>query len=291
MKKIFPAILFLIGIQNWSCGVLQTVAVNSTVGIVDYGLGAIFEESDLQFAEQAIPANVTLIEALYRAKDMDDDHLALLLTQAYTGYALAFVEDVDPERAKVLYKRARDYGLTVLKKNKRFRAAFEEDPEQFQNAVSTFSKDDVPIIFWTANAWGNLVKLSLADPAVLGDLHKVNALMEYVLRADERYYYGSAHLFFGTMFATTPKSLGGKPDSAKVHFDKCLAIGAQKFLLPYVFLAQSYAVQMQDKALFESSLKIVEEASIDILPEQRLVNAVAKRKAKALLAKVDDLFF
>ena len=114
MKKIFPAILFLIGLQNWSCGVVQTVAVNSTAGIVDYGLGAIFEESDLQFAEQAIPANVKLIEALYRAKDMDDDHLALLLTEAYTGYTLAFVEDVDPERAKVLYKRARDYGLTCL---------------------------------------------------------------------------------------------------------------------------------------------------------------------------------
>lgn len=291
MKKIFPVFLFLIGIQNWSCGVVQTVAVNSTAGIIDYGLGAIFEESDLQFAEQSIPANITLMEALYRANDKDDDHLALLLTQSYAGYALAFVEDTDPERAKVLYKRARDYGLSVLKKNKHFRAAFEEDPEQFQNAISTFSKDDVPIIFWTANAWGNLVKLGIADPAVLGDLNKVTALMEFVVRTDERYYYGSAHLFFGMIFATTPKSLGGKPDSAKVHFDRCLAIGEKKFLLPYVFLAQSYAVQMQDKALFESSLKIVEEASLDILPEQRLVNAVAKRKAKALLAKEDDLFF
>ena len=291
MKKFFPALFLLIGIQNWSCGVVQTVAVNSTTGIIDYGLGAIFEESDLQFAEQAIPANIILLEALYRAKDKDDDHLALLLAQAYTGYALAFVEDVDPERAKVLYRRARDYGLTVLKKNKLFRIAGEGDPEQFRNAVSAFSKDEVPIIFWTANAWGNLVKLSLADPAVLGDLYKVNALMEFIVANNESYYYGSAHLFFGTMYATTPKNLGGKPDSAKAHFDRCLAIGGEKFLLPYVFLAQSYAVQTQDKALFESSLKRVEEASIDILPEQRLVNAVAKRKAKALLAKEDDLFF
>lgn len=56
-------------------------------------------------------------------------------------------------------------------------------------------------------------------------------------------------------------------------------------------MAQSYAVQVQDKSLFESSLKTVEDASIDILPEQRLVNAIAKEKAKALLAKENDLFF
>ncbi len=93
------------------------------------------------------------------------------------------------------------------------------------------------------------------------------------------------------MLATVPKNLGGKPDSAKAHFDKCLSIGGGKFLLPFVFLAQSYAVQVQDKSLFESSLNTVEEASIDILPEQRLVNAIAKQKAKALLARESDLFF
>ncbi len=267
------------------------MAVNSTTGIVDNGLGAIFEESDLVLAEQSIPANLTLLEALYRSKDRDDDHLALLLTQAYSGYALGFVEDKDPERAKALYIRARDYGLSVLKKNTRFNAAFDGSAEEFASGVAALSKDDVPAVFWTANAWGNLVKLGLGDPSVIGDLHKVNSLMEFVLRSDENFYYGSAHLYFGTMLATVPKNLGGKPDSAKKHFDKCLEIGGGKFLLPYVFLAQSYAVQIQDKALFESSLKTVEDASIDVLPEQRLVNAIAKQKAKALLAKEGDLFF
>lgn len=282
---------FLLSVESWSCGVFQTVAVYSTTGIIDYGLTAIFEESDLKFAEQSIPANVTLLEALYRAKNNDDDHLTLLLTQAYTGYALGFVEDNDPERAKAFYIRGREYGLRALKKNKLFAAAVDEGPEEYKAAVASFSDDDVPLIFWTANAWGNLIKLSIGDPAALGDLYKVNALMDFVLAKDERYYYGSAHLYFGTILATTPKNLGGKPDSAKYHFDKCLEIGGGKFLLPYVYLAQSYAVQVQDKALFESSLKTVEDASIDILPEQRLINSIAKEKAKALLAKENDLFF
>ncbi|MDD8018574.1 MAG: TRAP transporter TatT component family protein [Bacteroidota bacterium] len=291
--KIVPyyLLVFIFAATSWSCGVVNTVAVNATTNIVDFGFGSIFEESDLDFAEKSIPGNLTLIEALYRAKDRDDDHLALLLTEGYTGYTLGFVEDVDAERAKVLYARARDYGLKVLKKNKVFAEAFDQDIQSFTKSLNQFDKDDVPIIFWTANAWGNLINVSISDPEVVGDLPKVNALMEFVLRHDEGYYYGSAHLYFGTILATIPKNLGGKPDSAKQHFDKCLAIGQNKMLLPFVYMAKSYCVQVQDKELFLKSLRTVDETSIDILPEQRLVNAIAKRKAKMLAAKVDDLFF
>jgi hypothetical protein len=290
MKKIlyFPAIF--LALQGWSCGVVQNVAVNSTSGILTYGMAALYEESDLTLAEQSIPGNLKLVEALYRAKDGDDDQLGTMLTQGYTGYALAFVEDTDPERAKALYTRARDYGLKILRKNKKFDAAFDQDAETFKAGVNTFTKDDVPAIFWTANAWGSLVNLGMADPEIIGDLSKVNALMDFVIRTDESYYYGSAHLYFGTIFATIPKVLGGKPDLAKEHFDKCFAIGNNKLLLPYVFMAKSYAVQTQNKELFLSLLKTVDDAPIDILPEQRLVNAVAKRKAKALEARVDELF-
>lgn len=288
-KTLFLPVLFL-ALQGWSCGVVQNVAVNSTSGILTYGMSAIFEEPDLTVAEAAIPGNLKLVEALYRAKDGDDDQLGTMLAQGYTGYALAFVEDQDPERAKALYTRARDYGLKVLRKNKKFNAAFDQDAETFKAAVSTFSKDDVPTIFWTANAWGSLVNLGMADPEIVGDLSKVNALMDFVLRTDEQFYYGSAHLYFGTILATIPKVLGGRPDSAKVHFDQCFAIGKGKMLLPYVYMAKSYAVQVQDKELFLSLLKKVEDAPADILPEQMLVNAVAKRKAKALMAHVDELF-
>ncbi len=291
MKHVSLLVLLLCSLFHWSCGIVNTVAVNATTNIVDYGLGAIFEESDLDFAEKAIPGNLTLLEALYRAKDKDDDHLAFLLVQGYTGYTLGFVEDVDAERAKVLYARARDYGLKSLKKNKQFAQAFEQDQQTFKKSLEQFGKDDVPIIFWTANAWGNLINVSISDPSILGDLPKVNAMMEFVLKNDETYFYGSAHLYFAAILATTPKNLGGKPDSAKYHFEKCFEIGKNKFLLPHVYMAKSYCVQMQDKELFLKLLSTVEETSLEVLPEQRLVNAIAKRKAKKLAERIDDLFF
>lgn len=291
MKRPNLLILLAFSLVHWSCSVVNTVAVNATTNIVDYGLGAIFEESDLTFAEQAIPGNLTLLEALYRAKDKDDDHLAFLLTEGYTGYTLGFVEDTDPERAKVLYARARDYGLRSLKKNKAFAEAFDQGPAAFAKALDGFSKSDVPMIFWTANAWGNLINVSISDPAVLGDLPKVNAMMAFVLKNDETYFYGSAHLYFAAILATTPKNLGGKPDSARYHFEQCFRIADNKFVLPHLYMAKSYCVQMQDRALFEQLITTIDTTSIEALPEQRLVNAIAKRKAKKLSEKIDELFF
>jgi TRAP transporter T-component len=289
-KKIFLLpILIFICLQSWSCGIFQTIAVKSTTVILDNGMVAIFEEPDLQLADQAIASDLKLLEALHKS-DPDDDHVLLLLTEGYTGYALGFAEDENPERAKMFYRRARNYGLDVLRKNKNFDEAFSADPETFKQSVETFSDDDVPIIFWTANAWGNLINLSIDQPDVLADLYKVNALMDFVLRHNEKYYFGSVHLYFGTILATTPKMLGGDPAKAKEQFERCIEIGGGKFLLPYVYYAKTYAVEMQNKELFESLLKTVDTTSVDVLPEQRLVNAIAKKKAKALLLKEPDLF-
>jgi hypothetical protein len=290
MKKhlLLPAIV-LLSFQFSSCGLVQTVAVKSTAGIIDYGMAAIFEESDLQLAESAIPGNMVLIEALHKA-DPGNEKLSLLLVQGYTGYALGFVEDQDPQRAIALYERARNYGLDVLRRRTDFDKNFEESPEKFIAGVNALSEDDVPLLFWTANAWGNLINLNMSDPATVVDLYKVNAMMDFVMRHDSTFFYGSTHLYFGTILATTPRVLGGNPVKAREHFEMALAMGQRKFLLPFFYYAKSYAVQVQDQELFESLLKEVTDAPIDILPEQRLVNAIAKKKAKLLLAKEADLF-
>jgi len=57
-----------------------------------------------------------------------------------------------------------------------------------------------------------------------------------------------------------------------------------------VYYARTYAVQEQNQELFESLLKKVDEASPDILPAARLPNAIAKKKAKLLRSRINDLF-
>ncbi len=57
-----------------------------------------------------------------------------------------------------------------------------------------------------------------------------------------------------------------------------------------LYYARTYAVAIQDQPLFESMLKKVEDASPDIFPEARLANIIAKKKARKLLARSNELF-
>jgi hypothetical protein len=87
-----------------------------------------------------------------------------------------------------------------------------------------------------------------------------------------------------------PKVMGGRPERAKEYFDRAAELTNGKFLLTYVYYAKTYAVQIQDQGLFETLLKKVDDAPVDILPEARLSNTIAKRKAKLLRERINELF-
>ena len=270
-------------------GCIQLLAIRTMGGIMDYGLEAFNEESDLQLAKDALGSNLKLVEALIKG-DPENEQLLLMASQGYSAYTLAFVENEDVVRARQFYLRGRDFGMRILTRNKKFKDAVEKDLASFTEAMKSFSKDDVPAIFWTAFGWGSYTNLTLTDVSALADLPKVNAMMEFVLKHDPSYYYAGAHLYFGTLLATTPVMLGGKPNLAKEHFEKAIQLTGGKFLMAYVYYARAYAVQTMDQELFESLLRQVDEASLEILPQARLPNAVAKKRAKALLENVNNLF-
>jgi tetratricopeptide (TPR) repeat protein len=270
-------------------GCIQTIALRSMGGILDNGLTAFYEESDLQLAHEALGSNLKLIEAMIKS-DPENEQFLTFAAQGYNAYALAFCEDDSVERARVFYLRAKEYGMRVLIKNKNFKEALDGDITAFREAVETFDKDDVPAIFWTAFGWGSYINITRTDVEGLADLSKVNALIQFVADKNPSFYFGGAYLYLGTIEGSTPKSLGGNLDKAKEYFEKCLALNGGKFLMTQLYYARTYAVATQDQPLFESLLKQVEEASLDILPEARLANVIAKKKARKLLAQSNELF-
>ena len=190
----------------------------------------------------------------------------------------------------MFYLRGRDYGLRALTQNSRIKEALEKDVASLQAALQTLSKDDVPAVFWTAFGWGSYINITRTDVSAIADLPKVLAMMEFVRQTEPTYYYGGPYLILGSIESSMPQVLGGKPDKAKEYFERALAVNGGKFLLTYVYYAKTYAVQMQDQPLFESLLKKVDDASPDILPEARLSNMIAKKKAKLLRDHINDIF-
>ena len=270
-----------------SCSV-QRMAIRSMSGLLDNSMSALYEESDLVLAEHAIASDLKLLEGMLKS-DPENEKLLLLATQGFAAYALGFVEDINPKRAQKLYLRGKDYGLKLLLKKKGFANSI-KDLESLKNALDSFTKKDVPVLFWTANNWAGWINLSYTNPQALADLPKVQLLMERVIELDEGYFYGGAHLFFGTIYAVRPPLLGGDIEKAKFHFDKCFEFANDKFLLPYVYYAKFYATRTFDRELFENIIDKVINIPDDILIDQQLPNAIAKQKARRLLVQIEELF-
>ena len=78
-------------------------------------------------------------------------------------------------------------------------------------------------------------------------------------------------------------------EKAKKYFESSLAGEGGSFQFNRLMWAVKYAVAVQDKELFVRLLETVRD-SADTLSEQKLANAVARKKAVKLLEKTNDLF-
>ena len=281
LAGLLPAILLT--------GCIQTIATSTVGDIVHDGFRAITEEGDLELAADALPANLKLLEVMLRS-DPDNETILLLLSQGYSSYALGFVEDTDPARAGVLYRRGMEYALRVLRQDEQFARALDGSLDDLQAELARRGRDDVPAVFWAAFGWGGFINLSLTDPDAIAGLPQSEALMTFVARIDSTFYYGGAHLFLGTLFGSRPRMLGGDPDRSRRHFESALRINGGTFLMTQVMYARSYAVQTMNEGLFDELLAQVAQSSPDILPEMRLANAIARKKAELLSGRKTELF-
>ncbi|MCZ6775090.1 MAG: TRAP transporter TatT component family protein [Ignavibacteria bacterium] len=270
-------------------GCIQQIAISTVASIVDDGFEGFTEEQDLDFAEKALPANLKLLEVMLKS-DPENDRLLLLLSEGYNSYSLGFVEDRDLERARMFYVRARDYGLRILRQDDALAKAIDGSVDDLKVALSKLDEDEVPGVFWSAFGWISYINLTRTSPDALADLPRAEAMINFVIEKDSSFYFGSAHLILGALYGSRPRILGGDVDLSKQHFEKALRINQGKFLMTYVYYAQSYAVQTLNDSLFEELLAKVDEASLEILPSFRLANAIAKKKAKLLLERKPELF-
>ena len=265
---------------------LQKLAVGITSDIIENGISVMYEISDVDFARRAMPSSLLQIDILLKT-DPKNEKLLLNAIEGYTGYALGFVEDEDPDAAIGHYLHAYNYGLTLMSLNKELKKGLEGNTQDLKEALQSARKEDVPALFWSANAWGSYINLK-SDIESLAQMGMVQAIMNRVLELDETYYFGSAHVFLGVLEAS--KGFIGNQELAKSHFDRALEISAGKFLLAHVLYARYYAVMNDDRELFSALLQNVIETPGDVLPDFRLINEIAKRNAKFYLKNIDEWF-
>lgn len=245
-------------------------------------------QSDIALVEQGTPAYLLLIDGLLQNSKQNRD-LFLAAAQAYAGYA-SLLGDGEQDRVAYASGKAKGYALRALELTPPFQDVLGKPLEVFQERLKQTAKDQVPVLFWVGNIWGSWIATSTEGAMAMADLPWVEALMERVLQLDPAYYYGGPHLFAAILLAARPEPFGGNLKKAKEHFRKAQEYGRGKFLMTEVYFAEYYARQTLDRELFISTLKKVLETPASIEPDLTLPNTLAQRKAKKLLAQVDEFF-
>jgi hypothetical protein len=282
-------VLAAILLTGSGCASINRYAVRQTASMLERGRKAALDEPDYKLGRDAVASQLKLIETLL-VSEPENPTLRRLLAEGFCGYAFLFVEDTEPNRAKGLYIRGRDHALAALALKSVFKGLKDKNIDDFEKALKWAKKEDVPDLFWAASGWGGMINLSKDDASALADLPKVVMLMKRVWELDPAYHYGGADMFFGVYYASRPPMLGGDAAKAKTHFEWAHRITHGQYLMTHVLNARWYAVAVQDRELFKQLLTKALDAPAGVLPEARLTDEAAKKKAAMYLEKIDDYF-
>lgn len=301
LTRIIPAVCaaaLMVPISGCS---IRTMAINTLGNALAEGSSSFAKDDDPELVRDAIPFALKTIESLI---EQSPRHKGLLTAacSGFTQYAYAFIQqeadfteaqDFDRAtamraRAKKLYLRALGYGLRALEVDfPGIRDRLRLDPVA---ALARTTKAHVPLLYWTGASWGAAFAIDKADSALSVEQSTIEALMTRAIQLNEPWETGSLHDFFVT-WEGGRSSVGGSLERAREHFDRARALSSGQRVSPFVTYAEVVSVGTQNRQEFVQLLNEALQIDVDKAPaEQRLANVLGQRRARWLLARVDDLF-
>ena len=295
-----PAVFISAFVIAPACSI-KTMAVKTVANTLSDTGDVFTRDDDPDLIRDATPFALKLYESLLESVPT---HVPLLIATcgSFTQYGYAFLESeadgLDAsrrneavalrERALKHYLRARGYCLRGIdaRFGKGSSQALLQDPTA---TLKKAQKSDVPLLYWSAASWGAAISLGIDRPDLAVDFPTVRALADRALALDPTWNRGAIHELMISL-DSLPEALGGNPERAREHFK--MAVEIQKGLSPgpYVALATGIAVPAQDRPEFERLLKEALAIDPEKDPSNRLVILVTQRRARDLLAHIDEKF-
>lgn len=247
----------------------------------------ILNYDDPATVETAAPAYLLMIDS-FLTDDPNNEALLLAASKLYTNYTGAFVKDA--ERAKKLTHKGFEFALRAACNRYKEACRIKELPlDQFESFLNSTTISDLPVLYTLGSAWAAELQANRSDWNAIALLPRIESIMDRIISLDETFENAGAHLYKGVFYTLIPPALGGRPEEARKHFERALAISGKKNLMAYVLYAKHYAMLLFDRALHDQLLKEV-LASDPKIEGYVLINVAAQAEAKAMLAAADDYF-
>lgn len=274
----------LFGLILTSCSSIISSATNSMAKNIS---NAITNNDDLETVKSGAPAYLLMLDGFIEGNPTNPDTL-ISAAKLYSAYAGVFVKD--ESRAKRLTQKSLDFAFRAsclqieascdLKKIKY---------KKFEAVIEQFEAEHVELLFTLGSSWAGWIQNRGGDWNAAADLARITKIMHRVIKLDEKYQSGQAHLYLGILNTLLPPALGGKPKIGKKHFKRAIKISQGKNLMAKVLYAEKYARLIFNQKLHDKLLNEVLKTE----PRIRgftLTNMLAQEQARDLLKSGKEYF-
>lgn len=222
--------------------------------------------------------------------------------EALTQYTFGFIMEeadrlmtIDYNGGKELYSQANEhFNQAVQYGNKSLMLKFEKYDGWISNQsdlTPKFTDEDVPTLFWTAAAYGGAIKSSRGNPEWVILLPRVGQLLETALTIDSNYNKGAIYSAMISYTMSRPDPPNKKESIAEDFFKKAVIASNGLDLGPYVTLAESVMIPIQNRNEFTNLLYKALNIDMKADPDLALANQINRNRAQWLMDNIDEFFY
>jgi hypothetical protein len=261
---------------------------SAATGLADSLSDAVLNQNDPETARAAIPAYMVLLDGILESNPDDPELLAAAATM-YATYGAVFADN--ELRASRLTTRARSYALRAMCNTYAESCNWPAmNYDEFVASVRGVKAKHADVLY--TYGFVSLVYLRAhgSEMSTLAELPEIEALFYHYLDIAGDQVTPSTHTYMGIMLTLRPPALGGRPEEAREHFEKAIALTGGRDLGAKVEFARGYAKLLYDRELHDQLLNEVVAAD----PNEyglTLSNILAQEDAVKLLEEADDYFF
>ncbi|MCH8479200.1 MAG: TRAP transporter TatT component family protein [Wenzhouxiangella sp.] len=237
----------------------------------------------------ALPAFMLIMEARLESSP-ESAELRLTTARLTQTYATLFSDAEHADSARRLSRRALHHArIGACLHSSRLCELERLDFDSLDERIASFDSRQVEPVYALATSWTGWIAAHSDDFRALADLPRVETLLSWVAERSPGHDDGAVYLYLAVLNSQRPPAAGGQPRKARAYFEKARQASAGRNLLINVLMADSYARLMFDRDLYVDLLESVLATDNDE-PEYRLVNQVARARARELLAETEAIF-
>ena len=277
-------LLALAGMLTGGCAILMASAAS---GLADNLSSAILNQDDPETVRAGAPSYLLLLDS-FLENNPDDPKLLTAAATLYASYGAVFADD--ERRASRLTARARNYAAKAMCET--YSAACDWPGQHYDEFVASLggvSKKQAEVLYTYGFVMLAYLRAHSADWNSLAELPKVEALFDHYLAISGADANGAVHTYMGILLTLRGPEIGGKPEEARAHFEKAIALTDGKDLAAKVEFARGYARLLYDRELHDELLNDVLRAD-PYADGFTLGNVMAQDDAAILLAEADEYF-